>query len=133
MLTEGADSMQGASEVAAAAMLSAGEAIAGGSQQIEQTIVSMITNVLRSLPGVGGLGGVLIGGIGGILGAALGRRSDPVPVRVADMDERAAAKLRESSREPIIIKNITEVDGVMVGEIERIIYDREQRDATRRR
>lgn len=131
-LGEASESISDASEVAAASMFGAARAVIGGSQQIEQSVVGMVTNILQSLPGVGGLAGTLIGGVGGLIGAALGRRNRPVSVRVSDIDDTAAAKLRENSREPIHVTSIMEMGGLEVGRLERVLHEREQHDATRR-
>lgn len=119
-----------AGEIMVASMSSTAAAVIAGSEHIESSIVNMVTNILRSLPGVGGFAGAIIGGVGGIFGALLSRRRDPVPVRMADVDERAAAKLRDASREPLNITTIIEQGGVEIERIERVLEERQARNAT---
>lgn len=130
-LEEAAEAMRGAQQVAAAAMFGTAQAVILGSDNIAQAVTSMITQILQAIPSVGGgLLGTVIGGVGGLIGAAFSRRRDPVPVRMADIDDRAAAKLRDASREPIHITSIIETGGHEIARIERELYDRAQRDET---
>ena len=123
-------SLEEMGEVAVSTMGAAAAAVIAGTDQIGASVINMITNIARSLPGVGGITGAVIGGLGGIAGALFGRRRDPVPVRMAEIDDRAAEKLKEPPREPMRVVTIIEQGGVEIERIERELYDRSQRDET---
>lgn len=130
---EAAESFEEAGQVAVAAFGSMAEAAIRGSDQVAASIIGMVTNILRSLPGVGGFAGALIGGIGGIAGALFSGRRDPVPVRMTDIDNRAADKLRDSSREPLNITSIIQMpDGTVLSieQVELALAERQRRNAT---
>ena len=61
------------------------------SSRAATAVVSMITNIAATAAG-GPLGSV-IGLAGGIIGGLFGRRREPAPVRIAEVDERAAKQL----------------------------------------
>lgn len=124
---DAAEDLSEAGQIAASAMFSTAEAIVAGSEQIEQSMVRMVTNILANLPGVGGFAGAIIGGVGGLIGAALGRR-DPVPVRMTDIDDRAAAKLKEKGGDPTVINVTYETGAGDVGDLHRQLWERMQRD-----
>lgn len=128
-LNEGTKAFGDAAQVVTAGMFSAAEAMVRGSDQIEASIINMVTNILRSIPSVGGgFLGTLIGGVGGLLSAAFSRSRDPVPVRMAEIDDRAAEKLREAGGGPDRITLTVERGGVEVERIERDLRDRQNRD-----
>lgn len=125
------EAMAEAGEVAIASMAGAAEAILAGSEHIEASMVRMITNIVRTLPGVGGTAGALIGGLGGIFGALLSKNNGPVPVRMTDIEDRAAAKINRTNDGPTSIH--TTINGATdLDALERDLRDRENRDATRR-
>lgn len=129
-LNDAAEAMDDAGAVATAAMFGTAQAIVAGSENIAQSLTSMITQVLRALPGVSGLAGALIGGIGGLAAGLFSRGDRRIPVSVDDYSSSALAKLRQNSGEPIHITTIIEQGGVEIERIERIQHDRAQRDAT---
>lgn len=122
-----AESIEDAGEVAAAAMFGVAQVIASESEDIARSLTSMITQILQSLPGVGGFASVLIGGIGGLASALLSKRQ-PQAVRVEDYSSRALSKLKRNSGEPIHITTIIEQGGVEIDRIERELFDRQNRD-----
>lgn len=126
-LSEATDEFAQAGQVVAASMFGMAQAAVRGSDQVASSVVSMITQIAQSLPGVGGIFGTIIGGVGGLIGAALSRNRDPVPVRIRDIDD-AAAKKWQANGQPIRITTVTEVGGVEVERIERELIDRQNRD-----
>lgn len=128
-IREGADAMGEAGQVVVASMFGMAQAAMRGSDQVAQSVVSMITQIAQSLPGVGGIFGTIIGGVGGLIGAALsrGKNRDPVPVRVDDITDAAARKWQNNGQ-PIRITTITEVGGVETERIERELISRQNRD-----
>lgn len=127
-MEESAAAMDEAGNVVAAAMFGAAEAAVYGSNQIEASIVRMVSNIIANLPGVGGLFGTIIGGVGGLLGALLSNNDRrPVPVRVNDYGSDALRKMKDS-RGPIHITTVIEQGGVEIERIERELYDRANRD-----
>lgn len=126
-IKKGSDAMAEAGQVVTASMFGMAQAAVRGSDQVAESVVSMITQIVQSLPGVGGIFGTIIGGVGGLIGAAFSRDRNPVPVRVADVDDAAARKWQNYGQ-PIRITTITEVGGVEVQRVERELIDRQNRD-----
>jgi hypothetical protein len=126
-LEDASAAFEDAGQVVVGTMFGMAQAAIHGTENIAAAFTGMITQIWQSLPGVGGLLGSVIGGVGALVGAAFTRR-DPVPVRMADIDDRAAMKLRESSREPLRITTIIEQGGVEIDRIERELNDRQARD-----
>ncbi|KKN35915.1 hypothetical protein LCGC14_0778860 [marine sediment metagenome] len=110
------------SQMAAAAL--------SGSQQMEQVVISAFTNILSSLPGVGGFG-ALIGAVGGIFGSLFGGRRDPVPVRIEDVSDRAIEKQRRIGPDTVIVQ-LLDAQGRPIREIAADLADLERRDGTNR-
>ncbi|HEX7050172.1 MAG TPA: hypothetical protein VF188_08235 [Longimicrobiales bacterium] len=133
--TEGANALASAAETAVAAFGAMTQAAIEGSEITAQSVVSMVTDIVRALPGVGQFAGAVIGAVGGVLGALIGRGDrDPVPVRVTDFDRPAEEKLQRRSdgpdvRQPIIIDATT---GRRVDEVEYLLGRRTRTDATPR-
>lgn len=129
-LEEASKSFDDASQVAVAGFLAMGQAAIEGTELTAQSVINMISNILQSIPGVGGLAGALIGGIGGLVGAAFGRRDrDPVRVAVADYESAAERKMRDIRSGPERVTVVIEQDGVPIEVIERELLDRQARDA----
>lgn len=126
-IKKGSDAMAEAGQVVTASMFGMAQAAVRGSDQVAESVVSMITQIVQSLPGVGGIFGTIIGGVGGLIGAAFSRDRNPVPVRVADVDDAAARKWQNYGQ-PIRITTIMEVGGVEVQRVERELIDRQNRD-----
>ena len=110
-----------------------GDAVVNESVRMEVALIDTMRNVVANLRNEAGerFGSTLTGGLLGIgLGivGSLFQRRDTVPVRVQDVDDRAASKLRESSREPVNQTIILEMGGEEIGRISRVLFDLEQRD-----
>lgn len=134
-LAEAEQEMEDFRQTAVAAFGGAAAAAIRGTDRIAESVIAMITDIARSIPGVGGFGGALIGAVGGIFGALVSRnrRRDPVPVRLQDVDRRAAEALRDRDRGPervtVIIKD---AQGRTVEFFERELIDRQSRDEIER-
>ena len=102
-----------------------------GSQQMEQVVISAFTNILSSMKGVSPFGGVLIGAIGGIFGSLFGKRKDPVPVVVKDIDDKAIEKQRRIGPDRIIVQ-LLDAQGRPIREIAADLADLERRDGINR-
>ncbi len=111
------------SQMAAAAL--------SGSQQMEQTVISAFTNILSSLPGVGGFGGALIGAVGGLFGGLFGRRRDPTPVKIDDISDRAIDKQRRIGPDTVIVQ-LLDAQGRPIREVAADLRDLEARDGINR-
>lgn len=129
-IADAAEGIEDFGATAIAAFGSAAQAGIRGSEQIAQSVISMFTDIARSIPDVGGIGGALIGAVGGIFGAIAGRgRRDPVPVSVRDIDDAAAAKLRDQRSGPERVEvTVLGQDGRSLEYYQKGMYDREQRD-----
>ena len=98
-----------------------------GTDQIEASIVGMVGNILeRSIKDP--LAGGILGGIFAIGSAFLSRRSDRPRVIVDDYGSAAERKMREADKRPVRITNVIESGGRPIGEIEREMMDRQDRD-----
>ncbi|HEX6940891.1 MAG TPA: hypothetical protein VF158_15850 [Longimicrobiales bacterium] len=133
---KGAEGFEDAGATFVAAIGSMAEAAIQGGEITAQSVVGMITDIVRSIPGVGGFAGSVIGAVGGVLGALLGTadRDRPVPVRVTDFDREAERKLQPrregpDTRQPIIIDAAT---GRRVDEVEYQLRRRTRTDAVPR-
>lgn len=127
-LEQASEGMKRARDVTVASMFGMAEAAIRGGQQVEVSVVNMITGILQSVSG-GGILGTIIGGVGGLIGAAFARsRRDPVPVRLDDLSSTAAQKMRDASGGPTRITTIIEQGGVEVERIEKELRDRTARD-----
>ena len=122
------EGMKTAQAVTVSAMFGMAQAAVAGSEQVAASVISMITQILRSVSG-GGIFGAIIGGVGGLIGAAFGRR-DAVPVRVDDYGSRAIEQMRDVGGGPTRIITIIEQGGVEIERIERELLDRQSRDET---
>lgn len=133
-LMDGADAFDHAAGIAVGSLASMAAAAVAGTQQMETVVVSAFTNILQSLPGVGGIGAALIGGIGGIIGALFSRNDrDAMPVRVADYSDVALRKQKDVQTGPsVVIERIVSPDGELVSEARYELSRRERRDAVDR-
>lgn len=106
-----------------------------GSRVTADSVVSMITDIVRAVPGVSGIAGAVIGAVGGVIGALLrSSRREPQPVRVVDVDRAAAEKLQPRREGPDVVTPIF-VDAVTGRRIEEVEYQlgrRSRTDATPR-
>jgi len=136
LVEDAGETMGNAGRVAAASMFSAAEAMVRGSGRIEESLVNMVTNVLRSIPKIGGgIWGTVIGGVGGLIAAAFSRGGNDrgtVPVRLKEVDDAAARKM-QGEGQTIRITNITEIGGTAIETIERELRVRQNRDEVWRR
>jgi len=101
-------------------------AVIRGTGSVEASVMSMIGGILERTVKNPLLGGVL-GGVFAI-GAALFSRSERPRVIVDDYGSAAERKMREAMKRPIRITNIIESGGRPIAEIEREMYDRQDRD-----
>lgn len=120
------DAMKTAQAVTVSAMFGMAQAAVRGSDQVARSVISMVTQILRTLTDNTLLGAV-IGGVGGLLGAAFGRR-DAIPVRVDNYGSRALDQMREVGGGPTKIITIIEQGGIEIERIERELIDRQSRD-----
>lgn len=132
-----ADELERAGATAVAAFGAMAQAAVEGSEITSQSIVHMITDIVRSLPGVGGFAGAVIGAVGGVFGALLSRgsgRSDPVPVRLASVDDQAARKLepRREGPDRLTVQFIDPRTGQETARIEHDLRRRTRIDAVPR-
>lgn len=128
-VADAAGKFDDAANIATAAFFGMAEAAVAGSDRVASSVISMITSILQSLPGVGGLLGTVIGGVGGLFAAAVGRNSRPVPVSVSDYSSRALEQQRQlNDGQPIRITTITEIGGQVVDKVERELLRRTRSD-----
>lgn len=98
------------------------------SATMETRVITAFTNILRATDFGAGLTGTIIGAVGGLFGSLFSRR-DPLPVRVRDVDDAAAEKLRTSGDGPDRITVVVEQGGQQIERIERSFYKRRRHDA----
>ena len=106
-----------------------------GSELTAQSVIGMFTNILRSLPGVGGLLGSVIGAAGMITGVLFNRGSrEPASVKIDKVSPAAAKTLAEANEErPLRITNINVTpEGKTIAQTEYELRRRERRDAVPR-
>lgn len=101
-----------------------------GSQQMEAAMVNAITQIVRALPGVGPLGGAIVGAVGGILSAVFARdRQKPRPVSVQSFGSDAERVLQDRDRGPDRVTVVIQQQGRTIEEIEYDLGRRTRRDA----
>lgn len=122
-------------EIVVASFGAMAQAAIEGSRVTADSVVSMITDIVRSIPGVSSFAGAVIGAVGGVIGALLrSSRREPQPVRVVDVDRAAAEKLQPRREGPDVVTPIF-VDAVTGRRIEEVEYQlgrRSRTDATPR-
>lgn len=132
---EGVEGLADAGATAVATFGAMAEAAIVGSDQMASAVIHGFSRILQSLPGIGGLGGAVIGALGGIVGAIFNRsKSDPLPVRVEDYGERAKTEHRQTRQGPdrVTIRFIDPRTGGQVDEVEYVLGRRERVDGVPR-
>jgi len=97
-----------------------------GTGSVSSSVMSMIGNILQSAT-KDPLTRAVIGGVFAI-GSALFSKKDRPKVVVDDYSSTALSKMNEANKRPIRITNIIESGGRPIAEIEREMYDRQDRD-----
>lgn len=105
---------------------------ATGFPQIAQGFLNMIASMASAIPGLGPLGGALIGGIAGIVGGLFGGRKkrEPTPVSIVDVAPDAQDKI--APRVTTAVRVVSSTTGELLDQflVEAARLDR--RDGTRR-
>ena len=97
------------------------------SSRASSAVVAMITNIAATAAG-GSLGSI-VGLAGGIIGGLFGRRREPTPVRLAEVDERAAQQM-DRHRGPINVSLlIVDRYGRPIPDLQYELNRQEARDA----
>ena len=81
---------------------------------------------------VGGPLGTIIGGVGGIIGGLFGKRREPTPVRISEVDERAAKQLERHRGPTNVTVHIVDQFGRDVRDIQYQLNRQQARDAQER-
>lgn len=126
---EAVDEFDQAGRVAVASFGAMAEAAIIGSENMAQAVISGFQRILSATDFGGSLFGGILGAGLGIVGTLFGRRNrDPVPVRMEDVSDRAAQRLKDARNGPERITTIIESGGREIERIERNLYDRQNRD-----
>lgn len=126
----GVAELRNASQVAISSFGAMAEAAIRGSQQMEVSIINGLSNILRSLPGVGPVAGSIIGAVGGIASAIVGGGSSkPQPVEVKNKDPIAVEEQNPQGPEDVVLQFIDSADPA---KLQNDLKRRTRRDATER-
>jgi hypothetical protein len=126
VLKPGEDAFRNTAGIVATTMGDMAADVIRGTGTVSSAVVNMVGNILQSVTKDPLLGGVL-GGVFAI-GAALFSKNDRPRVVVDDYSSTAISKMNEANKRPIRITNIVESGGRPIAEIEREMYDRQDRD-----
>lgn len=127
---QGGEGMQRAAQTTVSAFGAMAQAAIRGSDQMATSLISGITQIVQSIPGVGGLAGAAIGAAGGILSAAFsgGGSNRPQPVEVTN--DRVPVE-EQNPRRPMDAV-IQFIDSADPAQLEHDLRRRTRRDATER-
>lgn len=126
----GGEGMQRAAQTTISAFGAMAQAAVRGSDQMATSLINGITQIVQSIPGVGGIAGAAIGAAGGLLSAALGGGSDNRPQPVEVTNDSVPVE-EQNPRRPMDVV-IQAIDSADPAQMEHDLRRRTRRDATER-